>query len=46
MPRLISPLNGVVVNVSDEKAARLGSGWVAADKPTAKPKRASKSDDK
>lgn len=26
MPRLVSPL-GVVVSVSEEKAARLGSGW-------------------
>lgn len=31
MPRLKSPTTGVVVNVSDEKAARLGTGWVSLD---------------
>jgi hypothetical protein len=42
MPRLVSQ-QGVVVNVSDEKAERLGSGWVPVDaapaeeKPAAKP---------
>lgn len=34
MPRLRNAATGVVVNVSDEKAERLGSGWVAADAPT------------
>ncbi len=40
--RLVSPM-GVVVSVSEEKAARLGSGWVpyVADQsaPTTKPER-------
>ena len=51
MPRLRSAVTGVVVNVSDEKAERLGTDWVAFDQPAAeeKPaprKRASKSSEK
>ena len=38
MPRLRNVQSGAVVNVSDATAARMGGGWVAADKP--KPKRA------
>jgi hypothetical protein len=48
MPRLVSQ-QGVVVNVSDEKAERLGSGWtpVAEPQPAKKTARSSaKSDSK
>ena len=31
MPRLKSAVTGVVVSVSDETAALIGSEWVAAD---------------
>lgn len=47
MPRLISPM-GSVVNVSEEKAARLGSGWVpfeAPEQPKKRPGRPKKSAD-
>ncbi len=33
MPRLRNTQSGVVVNVSDDTAARLGSEWEPADKP-------------
>ncbi|MFE9955840.1 hypothetical protein [Micromonospora sp. NPDC005299] len=35
MPRLRNATTGVVVNVSDEKAERLGSGWAPLDQPAA-----------
>lgn len=35
MPRLKNKSNGVIVNVDDLTAARLGSGWEDADKPAA-----------
>lgn len=34
MPRLRNVQTGAVVSCSDETAARLGSEWVPADKPT------------
>lgn len=49
MPRLRNAVNGVVINVSDEKAARMGDHWVpfeaevVEDKPARKP-RAKKSE--
>ena len=53
MPRLRHATSGVVVNVDDATAARLGAGWEPADAPdsTEKPKAtrrrtAAKSDDK
>lgn len=39
MARLRNETTGAVVEVADEKVARLGSGWVAADE---KPKRTAK----
>lgn len=33
MARLTNPQTGAVVNVSDEKADRLGAPWVSEDKP-------------
>lgn len=48
MPRLRSGA-GVVVNVSDETAAKLGANWTLVEEPKAeKPasKRSSKSDEK
>jgi hypothetical protein len=33
MPRLTNPQTGAVVNVSEEKAERLGGPWVSEDKP-------------
>lgn len=47
MPRLVSPL-GVIVSVSEEKAARLGWEPYVADQPKPKPTRkprAKKQDD-
>lgn len=53
MARLRNTSSGVVVNVDDDTAARLGAGWEPADAPdsTEKPKTtrrrtATKSDDK
>ena len=37
MPRLRNVQTGAVVSVSEEKAARLGSGWEPADKPAPAP---------
>lgn len=36
MPRLRNRQTGAVVSCSDETAARLGAGWVPADKATPK----------
>lgn len=36
MPRLRNTKTGAVVSTSDETAARLGSEWEQADKPTPK----------
>lgn len=33
MPRLVHSVTGVAVNVSDEKAGRLGSEWSAPKEP-------------
>jgi hypothetical protein len=52
MPRLTNSATNVVVNVSDETAARLGSEWVADGDAPAKrgapgrPKKAESSDKK
>jgi hypothetical protein len=37
MPRLRNSITGVVVNVSDEKAARLGATFVPVEAPTKAP---------
>ncbi len=37
MARLKNPATGVVVNVSDDKAARLGDSFVSANAPEPKP---------
>lgn len=51
MPRLINTRTRVVVNVSDDTAARLGDEWTPADQPkpakrSSKRKPAPKADDK
>lgn len=45
MPRLTNSATGVVVNVDDATAARLGAEWAAAEKskPKAPPKKAAAS---
>jgi hypothetical protein len=40
MARLVNVKSGAIVNVADEKVARLGSEWEPAEKP--KPKQAAK----
>lgn len=42
MPRLRSTVTGAVMTVSDKVAARLGSGWVDADKAVEEPKEPAK----
>lgn len=47
MPRLKNEVTGVVVNVSDETATRLGPGWESTEKPRAASKpRSKKADEK
>jgi hypothetical protein len=37
VPRLRNATTRAVVNVSEEKAARLGSGWIRLDAPAERP---------
>lgn len=42
MPRIRNKVTGAVMTVSDKVAARLGSGWVDADKAVEEPKEPAK----